>query len=108
MRIQTFPPRLMERVMARRAASICRDVTHDSVIAFNPKAPNANCVLRVATRLPLPRPLCHLRCLTLLGINIRPSFVGMKSDAPVGARFGVRRGLGCALSMWQPLLQSYR
>ena len=35
-RIHTLPPRLMNRVMATRAASICRSVIQAHSIAFNP------------------------------------------------------------------------
>src|ERR1019366_4342692 len=37
-RIHTLPPRLMERVMATRAASICRDVIHAHSMAFRPNS----------------------------------------------------------------------
>src|SRR3989344_5666237 len=70
MRIQIFPPRFTERVMARRAASICRVVIHAVCSARNPYAPKASVTLLVATRPVRPRPLCHFRCLTFFGINI--------------------------------------
>ena len=40
-RIHTLPPRLMKRVMATRAASICRSVIQPQRMAFSPKSPKA-------------------------------------------------------------------
>src|SRR5437868_4072105 len=68
MLIHTFPPRLMCRVMAIRAASICRLVTYADSRAIRPYSPN---VTRVP---PLAAPdrlgWCCLRCLTRLGMSI--------------------------------------
>src|SRR5690625_3120789 len=65
--IHTLPPRLMWRVMAIRAASICRFVTYAPDTAWIPSSPNLSVVPPVAT----PRRLgwCCLRTLTLRGTN---------------------------------------
>src|SRR6187402_3362502 len=68
MLIQTFPPRLMWRVIAIRAASIWRLVTYAGVIAWMPNSPKLTFVPPVAW--PLRPGWCCLRCLTLRGINI--------------------------------------
>ena len=39
-RTQILPPRLMNRVIATRAASICRSVSQHGSSAFSPKSPN--------------------------------------------------------------------
>src|ERR1700722_16598603 len=67
-RIQTFPPRLTWRVMAIRAASIWRAVSHPGSIAWIPKSPNDTAAPPLAW--PFRRPRCVLRCLTFLGINM--------------------------------------
>src|SRR5437867_1262806 len=67
-RIQIWPPRLTWRVMARRAASICRFDIHAASIACRPKSPNATVAPCVA--MPWRRPRCILRYLTRLGISI--------------------------------------
>ena len=67
-RIQTLPPRLMKRVIAIRAASICRAVIQPHSIAFKPYSPNASEEPRQA--LPVIRPRCALRYLTFFGINM--------------------------------------
>src|SRR6476659_1430641 len=67
-RIHTLPPRLIERVMATRAASICRSVIQPHSITFNPKSPNASEDPRQA--FPAMRPRCCLRYLTFFGINM--------------------------------------
>src|SRR5437660_6709614 len=67
-RIQICPPRLTCRVMARRAASICRLVIQQASVACSPYWPKATVLPRVAT--PVRRPLCCLRCLTRLGRSI--------------------------------------
>src|ERR1700678_2200312 len=68
MLIQTFPPRLMCRVMAIRAASICRLVTYECSIAWMPNSPKLTLVPPVAAPVRCGR--CCLRCLTLRGISI--------------------------------------
>src|SRR3569833_573827 len=68
MLIHTFPPRLMCRVMAIRAASICRLVTYAPSTAWRPNSPKTTLVPPLA----MPRRFgwCCLRCLTLRGISI--------------------------------------
>src|SRR6185369_3669741 len=68
MRIQTRPPRLMWRVIARRAASICRAVRRPRPTAFRPYSPKLTLLPRVA--IPLLRPFCCLRNLLLAGCSI--------------------------------------
>src|ERR1017187_8366325 len=65
-RIQTFPPRLMERVMATRAASISRSVIHAHSSALRPKSPKEMVDPRHA--LPAMRPRCCFLYLTFFGI----------------------------------------
>src|ERR1039457_6471924 len=65
-RIHTLPPRLMERVMAIRAASICRSVIQAQLMALRPYSPKAMDEPRHA--LPHIRPRCCLRYLTFFGI----------------------------------------
>src|SRR5262245_14217802 len=69
--IQTFPPRLMWRVMAIRAASIWRAVIHPGSSAWMPNSPKLTSVPPLAT--PVMRPRWCLRCATLRGINIYSS-----------------------------------
>lgn len=74
MRIQSLPPLPVARVRTLRAASIWLLVTREAVVAFMPWEPNATVVPRVsgrARRSGLFRPVCHLRCFTFLGNNIR-------------------------------------
>src|SRR5208337_114871 len=68
MRIQSFPPLLMKRMMATRLASIWRSVIHPGSRTFNPKSPKDMSDPRQA--FPHMRPRCCFRYLTLLGINI--------------------------------------
>src|ERR1700693_2866079 len=68
MRIQTRPPRLMWRVIARRAASIWRAVKRPRAVAFRPNSPKLTLAPTVAT--PLLRPFCSLRYLRLAGCSI--------------------------------------
>src|SRR5690554_1851800 len=58
-RIQIRPPRLMWRLIARRAASIWRAVRRPRSVALRPYSPNDTCAPRVAR--PVLRPLCSLR-----------------------------------------------
>src|SRR5688572_403686 len=75
MRIQMRPPRLMWRVMARRAASIWRAVRRPRSRAFRPYSPKETLAPRVAT--PLLRPFCSLRYFLLAGCSIsHPWFPG--------------------------------
>src|SRR5688572_29134429 len=68
MRIQILPPRLTERVMARRAASICRLVIHAGSWVARPYSPKATVWPPLAR--PDMRPRITLRCLTRLGISL--------------------------------------
>src|SRR5262249_11750859 len=64
--IHIFPPRLMNRVIATREASICLLVTHAGSRAFRPYSPHDISDPRVAR--PLIRPRCCFRYFILLGI----------------------------------------
>src|SRR5688572_10177217 len=68
MRIHILPPRLIERVIATRAASIWRFVIHAGSNACRPNSPNSTVPPRYA--LPRMRPRCCLRYLTRFGINM--------------------------------------
>src|SRR5450631_4071806 len=68
MRIQIRPPRLMCRVIARRAASICRAVSRPRPIALSPYSPKLTLAPTVAT--PLLRPFCSLRYFLLAGCSM--------------------------------------
>src|SRR4029077_6800072 len=67
-RIHNFPPRLMNRVIATREASICRSVIHAASSAFRPYSPNARSPPRHA--LPVRRPRICFLYFTFFGINI--------------------------------------
>src|SRR6185369_3497744 len=67
-RIQILPPRLMWRVIAIRAASICRSVIQAGSKHLSPYSPKLISLPRVAT--PVMRPRICFRCLTFFGINI--------------------------------------
>src|SRR3954451_20816390 len=71
MRIQMRPPRLMWRVIARRAASIWRAVRRPRPMAFSPYSPKETFAPRVAT--PLLRPFCSLRYFLLAGCSMSHS-----------------------------------
>src|SRR3984885_1294383 len=73
MLIHTFPPRRMCRVMAIRAASICRLVTYACSSAWIPSSPNETRVPPVA--LPVRCGRCCLRCLTLRGMSMSSAFL---------------------------------
>src|SRR4029077_2340272 len=66
--IHTLPPRLIDRVMAIRAASICRSVIHPQDNAFRPDSPKEISEPRQA--FPHMRPRCCFLYLTFFGINI--------------------------------------
>src|SRR6185436_11164161 len=89
MRIQILPPRLMWRVIARRAASIWRAVRRPRPVAFRPYSPKLTLAPTVAT--PLLRPFCSLRYFLLAGCSILHSWCGR--PARTLRRFG-RRGRG--------------
>src|SRR6185369_4070482 len=67
-RIQILPPLFIYRVMAIRAASICRESSHPHSVACSPNSPNDRVVPRHG--LPLIRPFICFLCLTRFGINI--------------------------------------
>src|SRR6476661_801448 len=86
MLIHTLPPRLMCRLMAIRADSICRLVTYACSSAWMPYSPKLTDVPPLA----MPRCLgwCCLRCLTLRGINMTQLSVfsvGASALAPAAA-----------------------
>src|SRR5215472_6598499 len=87
MRIQMRPPRLMWRVIARRAASICRAVRRPRVVALRPYSPKLTLAPTEAT--PLLRPFCSLRYFLLAGCSIFRS-CGLARRAL--RRLGRRRG----------------
>src|ERR1700737_688875 len=84
MRIQIRPPRLMWRVIARRAASIWRAVNRPRPTAFRPYSPKLTLAPTAAT--PLLRPFCSLRYFLLAGCSIFHSW------RPANAFRGLRRG----------------
>src|SRR3989338_10722700 len=67
--IETLPPRLIERVMARRAASSWREVIQPNSNVFKPRLPKAREIFRVAACSPRERPLWSFRYLTFLGMR---------------------------------------
>src|SRR3954470_8880123 len=83
MRIQMRPPRLMWRVIARRAASIWRAVRRPRVNALSPYSPKLTLAPRVAT--PLLRPFCSLRYFLLAGCSMLHSCASL-----LRRRFGGR------------------
>src|SRR5678816_4411764 len=89
MRIQIRPPRLIWRVIARRAASIWRAVRRPRTTALRPYSPKLTLLPTVAT--PLLRPFCSLRYFLLAGCSIFHSCASF-----LGRR--LRRGfIGCGL-----------
>src|SRR5512140_3197382 len=89
MRIHTRPPRLMWRVIARRAASICRAVSRPRPTAFRPYSPKLTLLPTVAT--PLLRPFCSLRYFLLAGCSILHSWATRSLG---GLRHGGRHARG--------------
>src|SRR5450432_299689 len=89
MRIQIRPPRLMWRVIARRAASICRAVRRPRPTALRPYSPKLTLAPTVAT--PLLRPFCSLRYFLLAGCNMFHSWALARALGCFG--FRRRRGL---------------
>src|SRR5579864_4516525 len=99
MLIHTFPPRRMCRVMAIRAASICRLVTYACSRAWIPYSPNDTWVPPVA--LPVRCGRCCLRCLTLRGMSIASALLARgrrvgatPAPAPRARRLRLARTLG--------------
>src|SRR6476661_2010677 len=92
-RIQIRPPRLMWRVIALRAASICRDVRRPRSVAFRPYSPKLTLLPTVAT--PLFRPFCSLRYFLLAGCSILRSWCWSRSARALRCfGCGCRRGRG--------------
>src|SRR5262249_37757842 len=84
--IQTLPPRLMCRVMAIRADSICRLVTYAGSSAWMPYSPKVTRVPPLAA--PVRPGWCCLRCLTLRGISTpqpSPLEAGVSAAGAAGA-----------------------
>src|SRR4051812_39661037 len=90
-RIQILPPRLTERVIARRAASIWRAVIHAGSVVARPYSPKATVWPPLA--IPDIRPRITLRCLTRRGISMASAPL---SDA---GRTGGRGGGGLAAAL---------
>src|SRR2546422_6389948 len=67
-RIHSLPPRLINRVIATRDASIWRSVIQAGSSAFSPYSPKESSPPRQA--LPRRRPRCCLRYFTFFGINM--------------------------------------
>src|SRR6266566_3897789 len=66
--IHTLPPRLILRVIATRAASICRLLSQPPSSALSPYSPNWT--FTCPRDMPARRPRCCLRCFTRLGESI--------------------------------------
>src|SRR5580698_943300 len=90
-RIHTLPPRLMERVMATRAASICRSVIQAHSSAFKPKSPKEMDDPRQA--LPHMRPRCCFLYLTFFGIIMA---VLLSNPYSLSAGFSAAGGAGAS------------
>src|ERR1700682_3479206 len=90
-RIQIRPPRLMCRVIARRAASIWRAVRRPRPTAFSPYSPKLTLAPTVAT--PLLRPFCSLRYCLLAGCSICNSRRLARPLRCFGCRHGGRKRL---------------
>src|SRR6202008_105618 len=86
MRIHMRTPRLMWRVIARRAASICRAVSRPRVTALRPYSPKDTLAPRVAT--PLLRPFCSLRYFLLAGCSMFHPWFAAGSLLGLGRRRG--------------------
>src|SRR6266540_5839009 len=110
MRIQIRPPRLIWRVIARRAASICRAVSRPRPTAFSPYSPKETLWPTVAT--PLLRPFCSLRYLRLVGCSMLRSCWWRRAARTLrrlGRRCRRRRRLGVVrehLALEHPHLDS--
>src|SRR5690606_8013871 len=94
-RIQTRPPRLMWRGMARRAASICRAVRRPRPMDLSPYSPKETMAPRVAR--PLLRPFCSLRYLRRLGCSIGYSSLTGLRRIGRGLAYPALAGPGVAL-----------
>src|SRR5436190_1068581 len=100
-RIQIRPPRLMWRVIARRAASIWRAVRRPRVVALSPYSPNDTLAPTVAS--PLLRPFCSLRYFLLAGCSILHSCAARPLR-----RFGGRGRRGRRLGVVRQYLALHR
>src|SRR6266852_7116695 len=99
MLIHTFPPRRMCRVMAIRAASICRLVTYACSSAWIPNSPKFTWVPPEA--LPVRCGRCCFLCLTLRGMSIASALLAR--GCRVGSAPAPARGLRLARALG-PLL----
>src|SRR5512141_647917 len=96
MRIHTRPPRLMRRVMARRAASIWRAVRRPRPMALRPYSPKLTLAPRVAT--PVLRPFCSLRYFLRVGCSmVDYSFPSLAAPSALDAA-GLRTRVAGALA----------
>src|SRR6478752_8628969 len=82
MLIHTFPPRRMCRVMALRAASICRFVTYACSSAWIPYSPKFTWVPPVA--LPVRCGRCCFLCLTLRGMSMSSALLARARASGLG------------------------
>src|SRR4249920_1635652 len=82
MLIHTFPPRRMCRVMAIRAASICRLVTYACSSAWIPYSPKFTWVPPVA--LPVRCGRCCFLCLTLRGMSMSSALLARAGASGLG------------------------
>src|SRR5690348_13745080 len=90
MRIHTRPWRFIWRVIARRAASICRAVTRSGSIDFRPYEPKLS--VKPPLAVPWIRPLNCLRYLVRLGDSISQSsgVLRLAAALAVAARAAIR------------------
>src|SRR5215469_13851159 len=101
MLIHTFPPRRMCRVIAIRAASICRLVTYACSSAWMPYSPKATLVPPVA--LPCRSGRCCLRCLVLRGMSIpQPSSPAVAATSAGAAARALASSAPAAPPRWAP------
>src|SRR5260364_142323 len=94
-RIQIRPPRLIWRVIARRAASFSREFKRPRPIDFKPYSPKDTAVPRLAT--PVLRPLCSLRNFLRLGCSISftcKSIYSADLEAPSAVESAALRAAG--------------
>src|SRR6185437_13657676 len=101
MLIHTLPPRLMCRLMAIRADSICRLVMYACSSAWMPYSPKLTDVPPLA----MPRCLgwCCLRCLTLRGINmIQLSVLSVVGASTTASGAASATGSGAAVASPAP------
>src|SRR6202023_2636872 len=117
MRIHNFPPRLVNREMATRDASICRSVIQAASMAFSPYSPNARSPPRQA--LPLRRPRICFLYFTFFGINIAmfslpgsrrfrytPPITALRRSHAFALFLQLRRAFGDVLALINPALHA--